>query len=291
MAGCGFQEAINYSMDSRDRLDPAVPLESAVRLANPLSSEQEYLRTSLRPGLLGVLAANQKYEDDGIRFFEIGRVFLARGDDLPREPEVLAGIVSGPRVARSWHGDEGLMDFYDAKGVVESLLGRLGIEPVFEALNQDGLYPGRAARIMAGPSPVGVVGEVHPGVVEKSGLLPQPVAIFELEIEKLLDCAVARGRFRSISRFPRSVRDIALLVDLKVPAASVVEIIRGFPLVTRVTLFDLYMGEQVPPGKKSLALGIAYQSPDHTLTEEELESVEQGILTRLSEQLGATRRR
>jgi phenylalanyl-tRNA synthetase beta chain len=127
--------------------------------------------------------------------------------------------------------------------------------------------------------------------VEKSGLLPQPVAIFELEIEKLLDCAVARGRFRSISRFPRSVRDIALLVDLKVPARSVVEIIRGFPLVTRVTLFDLYMGEQVPPGKKSLALGIAYQSPDHTLTEEELESVEQGILTRLSEQLGATRRR
>ncbi len=291
MAGCGFQEAINYSMNSRDRLDPTVPLESAVRLANPLSSEQEYLRTSLRPGLLALLAANQKYEDDGIRFFEIGRVFLARGDDLPHEPELLAGILSGPRVAHSWLGDSGLLDFYDAKGVVESLLSRLGIGPMFEPLNQDGLYPGRAARIMVGQKPVGVVGEVHPGVAEKFDLLPQPVAIFELEIGKLLDCAGLRGRYRPISRFPRSVRDIALLVDVKVPATSVVDVIRGFPLVTRVTLFDLYMGEQVPPGKKSLALRIAYQSPDHTLTEEELESVEQGILTRLSEELGAALRR
>jgi phenylalanyl-tRNA synthetase beta chain len=135
------------------------------------------------------------------------------------------------------------------------------------------------------------VGEVHPGVAEKFDLLPQPVAIFELEIGRLLDCAGARGRYRPISRFPRSVRDIAVLVDVKVPATSVVDIIRGFPLVTWVTLFDLYMGEQVPPGKKSLALRIAYQSPDHTLTEEELESVEQGILTGLSEELGATLRR
>jgi phenylalanyl-tRNA synthetase beta chain len=175
--------------------------------------------------------------------------------------------------------------------VVESLVGRLGIEPAFEPLNQEGLCPGRAARIMAGQSPVGVVGEVHPGLAGKFDLLPQPVAIFELEIGRLLDCAGARGRFQAISRFPRSVRDIALLVDLKVPATSVLEIIRGFPLVTRVALFDLYMGEQVPPGKKSLAFRIAYQSPDHTLTEEELQSAEQAILARLSDQLGAALRR
>ncbi len=290
LVGCGFQEVINYSMNSRERLEGTVPIEKAVRLANPLSTEQEYLRTSLRPGLLGLLKVNQKYEDAGIKFFEIGKVFFARGDDLPEEREFLVGIASGPRVPQSWFGDNSLLDFFDAKGAVEAVLGRLGMEPAFEPATEEGLYPGRVARIMIGQSPVGVVAEVHPGVAKRFDLLPQPVAIFELELESLLNCAKLRGRYRPVSRFPRSVRDIAIIVDVATPAVRIVEIIREFSLVTQVTLFDLYMGEQVPLGKKSLAFRVAYQSVDHTLTEGELESVEQEILVRLSEQLGATLR-
>jgi phenylalanyl-tRNA synthetase beta chain len=290
LVGCGFQEAINYSMNSRERLAKIIPTENAVRLANPLSTEQEYLRTSLLPGLLALLAANQKYEDAGIRFFEIGKVFFARGDDLPDEREILAGIVSGLRVAHSWFGEKDVLDFFDAKGVVEAVLDRLGIEPAFEPVSQESLHPGRVARIMVGQSAVGLVGEVHPGVAESFDLLPQPVAVFELEIEKLLDCAKLRRRYRPVSRFPRSVRDMAVVVDVEVPAMRIVEIVRGFSLVHQITLFDLYTGEQVPPGKKSLAFRIAYQSTDHTLTDEEMETVEQEILSRLSEQLGATLR-
>jgi phenylalanyl-tRNA synthetase beta chain len=261
-----------------------------VRVANPLSTEQEYLRTSLQPGLLAHLAANQKYEDAGIRFFEIGKVFLARGDDLPDEREILAGIMSGSRVAQSWFGETSLLEFFDAKGVVETVLARLGIEATFEPVTEQSLHPGRAARVMVGQTAVGVIGEVHPSVAESFDLLPQPVAIFELELEKLLECAKFRGRFRPISRFPRSLRDIAVVVDTKVPAKRITEIIYGLPLVNQVNLFDLYMGELVPPGKKSLAFRISYQSADHTLTDEELETVEQKILFQLSEQLGATLR-
>jgi phenylalanyl-tRNA synthetase beta chain len=116
------------------------------------------------------------------------------------------------------------------------------------------------------------------------------VAVFELEIEKLLDCAKLSRRYRPVSRFPRSVRDMAIVVDVEVPAMRIVEIVRGFSLVHQITLFDLYTGEQVPPGKKSLAFRIAYQSTDHTLTDEEMETVEQEILSRLSKQLGATLR-
>jgi phenylalanyl-tRNA synthetase beta chain len=290
LVGCGFQEAISYSLDSREKLARIVPIESAVRVANPLSTEQEYLRTSLRPGLLTHLAANQKYEDAGIRFFEVGKVFFARGDDLPDEREILAGIMSGSRVAQSWFGETGLLDFFDAKGVVETVLARLGIDATFEPMTEQSLHPGRAARVMVGQTAVGVIGEVHPSVAESFDLLPQSVSIFELELEKLLECAKSRGRYRPISRFPRSVRDIALVVDIKVPAKRIMEIIYGLPLVNQVNLFDLYTGEQVPPGKKSLAFRISYQSADHTLTDGELETVEQKILFQLSEQLGATLR-
>jgi phenylalanyl-tRNA synthetase beta chain len=255
-----------------------------------LSAELEYLRTSLRPGLLSVLAANQKYEEGGIRLFEIGRIFLGKGNDLPDEREVLGGVISGPRGALSWLGEKGQSDFFDAKGTVESVLSRLGIEADCEASSEEKLHPGRVARVVIGQTVVGLIGELHPKVAESFDLLPQPVALFELHIERLLSSMSEKRGYRPLSRFPRSVRDIAVLVDVQVPARKMLDIVRGVSLVSQVSLFDLYSGKQVPAGKKSVAFRIAYQSDAHTLTEADLETADNEILSRLAKDVGATRR-
>ncbi len=290
MVAAGHQEIITYSLTSQDKLATAASAEDAIRVANPLSTELEYLRTSLRPGLLSTLAANQKYEDGGIRLFEIGRVFLGRGNDLPDEREVLGGVISGPRGALSWLGDKGQSDFFDAKGAVESVLSRLGIEANYEAASEEKLRPGRMAKVVVGQTVVGIIGELHPRVAESFDLLPQPVALFELDIERLLSSVKEKRGYRPLSRFPRSVRDIAVLVDVQVPAKKMLEVVRSVPLVGQVSLFDLYSGKQVPTGKKSVAFRIAYQSDTRTLTEEELEAAENEILSRLAKDTGATRR-
>jgi phenylalanyl-tRNA synthetase beta chain len=290
MVAAGFQEVITYSLTSLDKLTRAAGAVNAVRIANPLSAELEYLRTSLRPGLLSVLAANQKYEEGGIRLFEIGRIFLGKGNDLPDEREVLGGVISGPRGALSWLGEKGQSDFFDAKGTVESVLSRLGIEADCEASSEERLRPGRVARVVIGQTVVGLIGELHPKVAESFDLLPQPVALFELDIERLLSSMSEKRGYRPLSRFPRSVRDIAVLVDVQVPAKKMLDIVRGVSLVSQVSLFDLYSGKQVPAGKKSVAFRIAYQSDSHTLTEEDLETADSEILSRLAKDVGATRR-
>jgi phenylalanyl-tRNA synthetase beta chain len=290
MVAAGFQEVITYSLTSQEKLAKAASGENAIRVANPLSTEFEYLRTSLRPGLLSTLAANQKYEEGGIRLFEIGRVFLGRGNDLPDEREVLGGVISGPRGALSWLGEKGQSDFFDAKGTVESVLSRLGIEADYEASSEEKLRPGRVARVVVGQAAVGIIGELHPKVAESFDLLPQPVALFELDIERLLSTMKEKRGYHPLSRFPRSVRDIAVLVDVQVPAKKMQEIVRSVSLVSQVSLFDLYSGKQVPAGKKSVAFRIAYQSDARTLTEEELEAAENEILSRLAKDVGATRR-
>lgn len=290
LVGCGIQEVITYSLTSQERLAKITLPGHPLRVANPLTTEQEYLCTSLRPNLLALLSSNQKHEEGGIRLFEIGKVYLPREKDLPEERQMLVGVLSGPRIERGWLGEKGWLDFFDAKGVIETLLGRVGIEADFEAEKEETLHPGRAAKIAVNHHVVGVIGELHPRVVGSFDLLPQTVALFELEIEKLLPYVSLGGKYRPLSRFPGSVRDIAVVVDAEVPAKKVQDIIRGFLLVSQVSLFDLYTGEQVPSGKKSLAFRVVYQSPTHTLTDEELEKVEREILAKLSREVGATLR-
>ena len=201
-----------------------------------------------------------------------------------------AGAISGSRGPLSWLGEKGQSDFFDAKGVMEAVLSRLGIEADYKAGGEEKLLPGRAARVVVGSTVVGLVGELHPGVAEAFDLLPQPVAIFEMDIERLLSCAGRKLGFRPLSRFPRSVRDIAVLVDVQVPARRMLDIIREESLVSQVSLFDLYSGKQVPAGRKSVAFRIAYQSESRTLTEEELEAAESRVLSRLARETGAARR-
>jgi phenylalanyl-tRNA synthetase beta chain len=293
LTGFGFQEILTYSLVSLEKLQKLSPkLELKIlplKVANPMTREQEYLRTSLRVGLLAALSHNQKFEQAGIRLFEIGKVFLPLGKDLPEEKEMLCAVLSGSRAELSWQADKEPLDFFDAKGVVENLLNQSGLKARFEISDDKGLFPGRGANIIVDDDTVGIVGDLHPKVAqafEFSGA----ACLIEIDLEKLLTKVTGIKEYQSIPRFPSVSRDIALVVDEQVSYRRAEEIIQSFPLVTQTSLFDLYRGEQIPKGKKSFAIRIVYQSPIRTLTDEEVDQTQEQMLGRLHQELGATLR-
>jgi phenylalanyl-tRNA synthetase beta chain len=295
LAGVGFQEVVTYSLTSYlmlQKLSPEADVHdvSPVKLVNPMTAELECLRPNLRVNLLAALSANRRHEDGGIRIFELGKVYLPREKDLPDEPEILCGLLNGTRVEKSWLGGEGSFDFYDAKGAVEALLSKLHIPVKFEKSCDTGLHPARQAAVVTGNNIVlGIIGEIHPKVADAFEI-SGPVCLFELSVSELLPFTSIDRLFHPIPRFPGSIRDLALVVDTAVTNRQVEDIIRTFPLVDEISLFDVYSGKQVAAGKKSLAYRLVYQSPEHTLTDDEVNKVQEQILGRLAKELGAVLR-
>lgn len=294
LIGCGFQEVLTYSLTNLDMMSRVSPERhlvdtDLVKVANPMSRDHEYLRISLRVGALSVLARNERYQEKGIRLFEIGKVFLPRGKDLPQEKEMLCAILNNLQPDLSWRGKAEPVDFFVAKGVVETLLSRLGIAARFEASEDEGLYPGRGANIVIADENIGVIGELHPKVSEVFEL-SDTAYLIEVDLDKLSSLTSDIKEYESIPRYPSTIRDIALLADEHVTYQQVYSIIQSFSLVNRIALFDLYSGEQVPTGKKSFAFRLDYQSATHTLTDEEVDKVQQQILSSLAQELGATLR-
>ncbi|MDO8490984.1 MAG: phenylalanine--tRNA ligase subunit beta, partial [Dehalococcoidia bacterium] len=290
LAGCGMQEIINYTLTSLPMLERVGASTEALRLANPMSREQEYLRTSLRGGLLATLAVNQRYEAAGIRLFEIGKAFFPRPGDLPVEREIVVGVLSGPRAAGMWSAGEENLDFFDAKGIVETLLQRLGVSAGFEQADDSFFVGGRCARVVAGAKPLGLLGQVRPETACSFDLALRPAYVFEIDLGVLLTLAERTRSFRPLPRLPGTIRDLALVLEADIPNLKVLEIIKSFPVVAQMALFDVYTGKQLPPGKKSLAYRLVYQASDRTLTDQEVDQIQARILKRLSQELGATLR-
>ncbi|MFP3899024.1 MAG: phenylalanine--tRNA ligase subunit beta [Dehalococcoidia bacterium] len=293
LTGFGFQEILNYSLVSLEKLQKLSPgpemRTEVLKVANPMTREQEYLRTTLRAGLLATLSHNQKHETTGIRLFEIDKVFLPRGKDLPEEKEMLCAVLSGSRLELSWCADDGTLDFFDAKGIVESLLNGLGLEVGCDSSEDETLLQGRAASIVVADDDIGVFGELHPKVAEAFELTGN-VYVIEVDLERLLARVGGMKAYQAVPRFPSVTRDIAVVLDEGVSYRNVEEIVCSYPLVVQATLFDLYRGDQVPAGKKSFAVRIVYQSPSHTLTDAEVDHMQQQMLDRLRQELGATLR-
>ena len=295
MVNCGLQEVITYTLVNQDKLNLVNAPQPALRLANPLSPEQEYMRTSLRSSLLSALSYNQRYDDQRICLFEIGRAYLPRQNDIPDERETLSVIASPMKSGQavSWLKEEPLFTakrgFYDIKGIAEALLYKLGILPSFEQSNDSFLHPIRQVAINIRSSPVGILGEIHPRVAEN--FLVEGVAYWlEIDLQTLKSLTTGSPTFKSIPRFPSVLRDIALVLDQTIPAKKVEQIVQAEPLVTQFTPFDVYTGAPIPPGKKSLAYRLVYQSPDRTLTDEEVDTVQERILNRLQKELEAALR-
>jgi len=311
MVGLGFQEVLTYSLTSLEKLQKlSLELGSEpLKVANPMTKEQEYLRPNLRAGLLATLAHNQKVDEGGIKVFEIGKVFLPqhppviaspsspslRGaqaakqspraeNELPREKEMLCAVLSGAKSDLSWRGEKGGLDFFDAKGVAENLLRGLRVIAEFKPGSDQNLSPAESAEIISDGVSIGVLGVLHPRVAQAFEL-SGTVCLIEIDLERLLTRPIGEKKYTPIYRFPAVSRDIALVMDEQTSYRQVESIIRSFPLVTEVTLFDLYTGEQIPQGKKSFAIRIVYQSPEHTLTDDEVNQVQQKMLDKLSQEL------
>ena len=297
LAAGGLQEVINYTLVSSElleRVGPAGEGALPMRVANPMSSTHEILRPTLQPGLLSTLAANQSSGPGPFRLFEAGRAFLPRSGDLPEEVETVAAVLAGQRSEDSWlSGPEGsgAIDFFDAKGLVEGLLERLNIFAAWEPGEHTVYQPGRCATVRSGGAILGYVGEIHPNIRERFDLGAGTVAGFELDLRALLNALPdAERRFNPLPRFPAATRDLALVVPVDVPAGRVTALILRHRLVQRAELFDIYSGENLAAGTKSLAFHVHLQAADRTLTNEEVSRSLDGLLKGLEREVGASLR-
>ena len=294
LASEGIQEVINYPLVTLQQLEQVEQLDPAnlpMRVTNPMSADREYLRTTLRASLLATLAANQGHGAGPFRLFEAGRVFWPREGDLPDERETVAGVLAGLRHEPSWLEDDSLLDFYDAKGVVELVLNRLGVLATYEPSDDPSFHPGRCAVIKVEDAVIGVVGEVHPVVMDRLGLESPQVAAFELYLGPIL-AALPDGQqqFEPLPRYPSATRDLALVMPTDVDAGQVTRLILRHRGVDRADLFDIYAGENLAEGTKSLAFHVYFQARDRTLTNEEVNRSLDGLLRILERELKVTLR-
>ena len=299
LAGAGLQETINYSLTTvenharlyPDRPELAPPPGSFVTLANPLSAERVVMRRSMVVSLLEDLQRNLRHRQR-LANFEIGLVYLPEEGDgvLPREQRRLGIALTGPRQPADWlGGDEQPMDFYDLKGVVEVLLERLHAGPAaYEPAIAPAFGP-KCARILVDGAEIGVMGELHPKVRLAYDLPQQPVAVADLALDPLLPAFRWAMHAHSFSEFPPVKEDIALIVDEGIPAGRVDALIRetAGDLLVDLRLFDLYRGQPIPPGKKSLAFALTFQSPTKTLTDADTGRLRRKIAGRLQREVGA----
>ncbi|MFC1918250.1 phenylalanine--tRNA ligase subunit beta [Chloroflexota bacterium] len=294
LIGYGFQEIISYSLvgiESMKQLNPdkADPEKLPLRVTNPMTADQEYLRPDLRVNLLAAITTNRRHEDGNIRLFEMAKTYQPCQNELPNEVEYLGAVLSGGRMENSWLGTAAPLSFYDVKGMAEEIFYRLGITASFAAGSDRSLHPSRQTAITVAGQTVGVVGELHPKVAANFDIA-ESAYLMEINVAGLIPHTTTHKTFQPIPRFPSIIRDLALVVDTTITHQQLQEIITGFPLVKETSVFDVYSGKQVATGKKSLAYRVTYQSYDHTLTDEEVDGVQQKILNKLMHVLGATLR-
>ena len=293
LSAAGMQEIISYSLTSHETLVKVEGhLVPHLGVANPMTAEHQYLRTSLLGNVLKSLAANLHHEESGVGLFEAGRVYLPQRDDLPHEREMAVGVLWGERSSLSWSEASEKVDFYDAKGMVEAVLEALGKRPQFRPGSTAVLHPGRTAEVLVDGERVGVVGEVHPDVLERFDIPWEgATALFELDLDALLPLLEEQAlRFTPLARFPGAYRDLALVLDADVAADRLKEIIEGHALVESATVFDVYAGSGVAEGKRSLAFRVHFQSEKGTLTAETVNKAQERILHELEQKTGAQQR-
>ena len=283
----GYQEAITYSFvdpKMQKTMDPEV---EGLALLNPISVEMSVMRTNLWAGLVGAVSHNLKRQQPRVRLFETGLRFVPQGEELIQTP-TLAMAVTGSRLPQSWSDNEEAVDFFDVKGDVESLLARTG-EPEaygFESAEHPALHPGQTARIVKNGEPVGWIGAIHPSLMKAAGV-KQTVFLVEIDQEAVQCKAVPA--FGELSKFPEMRRDLALVVKAEQQVEEVFAGIRekAGDYLTKLNLFDVYQGKGIDPDRKSLALGLTWQHPSRTLTDEEVNESVENVLAHLADRIDA----
>jgi phenylalanyl-tRNA synthetase beta chain len=291
MVDRGFHEAITYSFVEPELQASLDPEQTPIPLANPISSEMSVMRTSMLPGLVGAMRYNLSRQQGRVRLFEIGLVFRQVHGETLQTPR-LGVLVSGEAQGEQWGLAARPVDFYDLKGEVEALTalgGRAG-SFALESARHPALHPGRSARVLSDGEAVGWIGALHPDI-ERRLDLGKGVYVLEVDLQ-----ALTQGRvpaFSELSRFPAIRRDLALVLDESITAESLVRCIREIDseLIRDIQPFDVYRGEGVDAGRKSLAMGLILQADSRTLTDEEVEGLIQRVVEHIGARLGAELRK
>ncbi|MED1824099.1 phenylalanine--tRNA ligase subunit beta [Brevibacillus agri] len=296
LIGTGLSEAISYALVHPDRVEAVAGLHqekvSPVSLLMPMSEEHSTLRTSLVPSLLETVAYNKNRQNHDVAIFELGRVFLTREESLTQLPEerlYVAGALTGQLLPQNWMGAKQPVDFYQVKGIVDSLLARLGIRTAQYKAAADiaGMHPGRTAEVWAGDKRLGYLGQVHPGT-EKAYDLSETY-VFQFDVAVLIEAAAEVGHYSQLPKFPAVTRDLALVVDRSVPAGALEATIReaAGELLESLTLFDVYTGERIAQDKKSMAFALVFRHAERTLQDEEIQQVTTAVVEALKNNTGA----
>ena len=280
----GYNEIITYSFISpsyydKIRLAPDSPLRDSLRILNPLGEDTSIMRTTILPSMLEILARNYNYRNKAARLYEIGKVYFKRNDGLADEPKMISLGAYGDGV-----------DFYAVKGVVETILTNLRAEDVvFEAETNDPSYhPGRCAKVYAGGRLLGTLGQIHPKVADNYGVDCELYAAV-LHFDEVLASAGPEPKFSPLPKYPSVTRDIAVVCDEAVTVGELDRCIRGAggEILRDVSLFDVYRGLPIAPGKKSCAFSLTLRSDERTLTDAESDAEVNAVLTALERDLGA----
>ncbi len=298
----GLQEIISYRLTTPEREARRLPPEGApddrpyIRLANPISADKAVMRHSVLSSVLEAAERNARIRER-LALFEIGPIFLAseHDDGLPDENQRLAILLAGPRDLPFWQGaDTKPLDFYDLKGILAGVLDGLHIPQVhYESGTHPSFHPGKCARVMAGDRQLGVFGELHPQVRQRydwpAAYGTTPILAADLDVDTLLSLVPDRYDVMPVPEFPPVLEDLAVVVDEAVPASRVAEVIRqaGGKVIANVRLFDVYRGEKIGAGKKSLAYSLTFQASDKTLSDKDVAGIRAHILRRLEQELEA----
>ncbi|EKS0149268.1 phenylalanine--tRNA ligase subunit beta [Staphylococcus aureus] len=286
LEGAGLDQAITYSLVSKeDATAFSMQQRQTIDLLMPMSEAHASLRQSLLPHLIEAASYNVARKNKDVKLFEIGNVFFANGEgELPDQVEYLSGILTGDYVVNQWQDKKETVDFYLAKGVVDRVSEKLNLEFSYRRADIDGLHPGRTAEILLENKVVGFIGELHPILAADNDL--KRTYVFELNFDALMAVSVGYINYQPIPRFPGMSRDIALEVDQNIPAADLLSTIHahGGNILKDTLVFDVYQGEYLEKGKKSIAIRLNYLDTEETLTDERVSKVQAEIEAALIEQ-------
>ena len=287
-ASLGFNDTINYSLVSEEEAtEYTLEDHHKVRLLMPMTETHSTLRQSLVPGLLNTVQYNVARKQKDLKLLEIGRVFFGSGDDniQPKETLYLSAALTGEERATKWLKESSSLDFFAAKGYLEVVFDRLGLDEkvTYKKSKLEGMHPGRFAEVHLGEKRIGFIGEVHPQVADKLGL--NTTYVFEINLDEVISESKVKPKYEEVTKYPEITRDIAMLVDVKDEYQNIYNVIESVnsKLITKVELFDLYVGAELLVGKKSLALTITYSDKQKTLTDEEVTAVHDKVLSALTE--------
>lgn len=279
----GYQEAITFSFIEPKLQQQFDPAYQALALANPISADLAVMRTSLWPGLVKAVVYNQNRQQDRVRLFETGLRFVPTADGLVQE-KMLSGVLAGSRQPEGWHGKAEALDFYDLKGDIEALLALSGQAWQWQAAEHHALHPGQSARILnAAGEELGYVGRLHPTLHQQLDVTG-PLYLFELRVKVLQQGSVSA--FQGVSKFPEVRRDLAVVVQDAVNFADLAQSVRhaAGEYLQDVVVFDVYAGKGVAENHKSVALGLTWQHPSRTLTDEEITTAVANVINELEQQ-------